>query len=196
MDATGDNHTTAPATPRPGRYAVDPARSSLSFRTRHLFGVLPVHGTFAVRGGTVEVAELFTASSVRAEVDADSFRTGNSGRDTAVRSARFLDTVRHPLITFTAENIGTAAPAHTVTAGEARPATAEGGRPTAIAGTLTACGVTRPLTLAIGRAEVLADAFTVRARTRIDRTAFGVTASRGLAGRHLDVTLEIRCVRA
>jgi hypothetical protein len=43
---------------------------------------------------------------------------------------------------------------------------------------------------------VLADAFTVRARTRIDRTAFGVTASRGLAGRHLDVTLEIRCVRA
>ncbi|WP_129307575.1 YceI family protein [Streptomyces sp. L2] len=188
MDATGDNHTTAPTTPRPGRYAVDPARSSLSFRTRHLFGLLPVHGTFAVRGGTVVVAEPFTASSVRAEVDADSFRTGHTGRDTAVRSPRFLDTGRHPLITFTAENIGTAAPAGTVTADEGRPAT--------IAGTLTACGVSQPLTLAIGHAEVLADAFTVRARTRIDRTAFGVTASRGLAGRHLDVTLEIRCVRA
>jgi polyisoprenoid-binding protein YceI len=193
MDATGDNHTTAPTTPRPGRYAVDPARSSLSFRTRHLFGLLPVRGTFAVRGGTVEVAEPFTASRVRAEVDADSFRTGNSGRDTAVRSARFLDTGRHPLITFTAENVGTAALTSPLNAESTR---SDGARPATVDGTLTACGVTQPLTLAIGHAEVLADAFTVRARTRIDRTAFGVTASRGLAGRHLDVTLEIRCVRA
>lgn len=193
MDATGDDHTTAPTTPRPGRYAVDPARSSLSFRTRHLFGLLPVRGTFAVRGGTVEVAEPFTASRVRAEVDANSFRTGHSGRDTAVRSARFLDTGRHPLITFTAENVGPMTPTGPVTAESARP---EDPRPTTLSGTLAACGVTRPLTLAIGHAEVLADAFTVRARTRIDRTAFGVTASRGLAGRHLDVTLEIRCVRA
>jgi len=30
---------------------------------------------------------------------------------------------------------------------------------------------------------------------RIDRTEFGVTASRGLAGRYLDVTAVLRCVR-
>ena len=36
------------------------------------------------------------------------------------------------------------------------------------------------------------ESFTVRAAARIDRTEFGVTASRGLAGRYLDLTLEVR----
>jgi hypothetical protein len=31
--------------------------------------------------------------------------------------------------------------------------------------------------------------------TRIDRTEFGVTAYRGVAGRYLDMTVEVRCVR-
>ena len=30
---------------------------------------------------------------------------------------------------------------------------------------------------------------------RIDRTEFGVTAQRGLAGRYLDLSVEARCVR-
>ena len=37
--------------------------------------------------------------------------------------------------------------------------------------------------------------FTVRASTRIDRAEFGVTAYRGVAGRYLDMTMEVRCVR-
>lgn len=35
----------------------------------------------------------------------------------------------------------------------------------------------------------------VRASTRIDRAEFGVTAYRGVAGRYLDMTMEVRCVR-
>jgi hypothetical protein len=38
--------------------------------------------------------------------------------------------------------------------------------------------------------------FTARATVRIDRYDFGLTASRGLAGRYLDVTVEVRCVRS
>jgi hypothetical protein len=34
-----------------------------------------------------------------------------------------------------------------------------------------------------------------RASARIDRTEFGLTAYRGLAGRYLDMTMEVRCVR-
>ena len=30
---------------------------------------------------------------------------------------------------------------------------------------------------------------------RIDRAEFGVTAYRGVAGRYLDMTVEVRCVR-
>ncbi len=38
-------------------------------------------------------------------------------------------------------------------------------------------------------------AFNARASTRIDRTEFGLTAYRGVAGRYLDMTVEVRCVR-
>ena len=37
--------------------------------------------------------------------------------------------------------------------------------------------------------------FTASGTVRVDRTEFGVTAMRGLAGRYLDLTLEVRCVR-
>jgi polyisoprenoid-binding protein YceI len=66
---------------------------------------------------------------------------------------------------------------------------------TTVSGTLTACGVSRPANLSVVHSEVLADAFTVHATTQVDRTEFGVTAARGMAGRQLDLTLEIRCVR-
>jgi polyisoprenoid-binding protein YceI len=62
-------------------------------------------------------------------------------------------------------------------------------------GALTVCGTTRPVRLP---AEVSAQpdgSFTARAAVRIDRAEFGVTASPGLAGRYLDITVEVRCVR-
>ncbi|MEU9479218.1 YceI family protein [Streptomyces sp. NPDC048191] len=161
-------------TPRLGRYTIDPDGSSVTFTGRHLFGLLPVRGTFAVRGGTVEVAEPLSGSRVRAEIDAASFRTGNDRRDTAVRSARFLDAGRHPLITFASDRVDA----------------------TAVSGTLTVCGRSRPAVLSIAHREVFADAFTVRVTAQVDRTDFGVTAARGMAGRRLGLTLEIRCLRA
>jgi polyisoprenoid-binding protein YceI len=156
-----------------GRYRIDPGRSAVRFRTRHLFGLAPVTGTFEIRSGTVELTEPLASSAVRVEIAAGSFHTGNRPRDRAVAARRFLDTARHPVITFTADQAGR----ETVT------------------GTLTAHGVTKPVSLAIEHAEVTGRSFTVRASTRIDRTEFGVTASRGLAGRYLSFTLEIRCVR-
>ncbi|MFF7751640.1 YceI family protein [Streptomyces sp. NPDC007971] len=171
MDATGNTVNT---TPRLGRYTIDSDTSSLSFRTRHVFGLLPVHGTFAIRGGTVEVAEPLSASRVHAEVDAASLRTGNAQRDAAVRSSKFLDAGRYPLITFASDRVDA----------------------TTVSGTLTVCGVSRPASLSVVRSEVFADGFTVRAVSRVDRTEFGVTAARAMAGRRLDLTLEIRCVRA
>ncbi|WP_369368542.1 YceI family protein [Streptomyces sp. CG4] len=58
-----------------------------------------MRGTFAIRGGTVEVTEPPSGSRVHAEIDAVSLRTGNARRDATVRSAKFLDTDRYPLIT-------------------------------------------------------------------------------------------------
>ncbi|MFG2949929.1 YceI family protein [Streptomyces adustus] len=169
MDAT-ENSTTA--TPRLGRYAIDTDGSSITFRSRHFFGLAPVRGTFAIQGGTVDVAEPLSQSRLRVEIDAASFTTGNDQRDGHVRSERFLDTDRHPLMTFVSERVDASS----------------------VSGTLTVCAVARPVSLAIVRSQIHADSFTVRATTRVDRTEFGVTAARLMAGRHLELTLEVTCV--
>jgi polyisoprenoid-binding protein YceI len=171
MQTTQDQQ--AVTTPTLGRYEIDTSGSTLMFRTRHLFGLAPVRGRFAIKTGTVDVAEPPTGSRVHAEIETDSFRTRNPARNAAVRSARFLDSARHPLIIFESERCDRSE----------------------ITGTLTVHGVTRPVTLTLQTLGSSPGSFTARATTRIDRTEFGVTAQRGLAGRYLVITLDIRCVR-
>ena len=64
-----------------------------------------------------------------------------------------------------------------------------------LTGTLTVHGTTRPVTVAVTRCEMSGRSFAVRATARIDRTEFGITASRGLAARNLDLTVEVQCIR-
>ena len=145
----------------------------MAFRTRHLFGLAPVRGTFRVKAGTVDVTEPLASSRIRVEIDAASFRTGLSPRDVTVRSARFLDAGRHPVMVFVAEK----------TDGDT------------LDGALTVCGTTRAVRLPLELSPQPDGSFTARAAVRIDRTDFGITASRGLAARYLDVSAQFRCVR-
>jgi polyisoprenoid-binding protein YceI len=163
----------AQAIPRPGRYEIDISSSTVTFRTRHLFGLAPVRGRFAIRAGTVDVDEPLARSSAFVQIDAASFRTGNGQRDDQVRSERLLDTDRYPVITFRSESMDGLA----------------------LTGTLTVRNVTMPVSLSIEQTAARARWFNVRAGTRIDRNEFGVTAYRGMAGRYLDITIEARCVR-
>jgi YceI-like domain len=64
-----------------------------------------------------------------------------------------------------------------------------------LTGELTVRNIIMPVTLAIEPSAVTPRTFSVRARTRIDRNEFGVSAYRGLAARYLDMTAEVRCVR-
>ncbi|MET7641838.1 YceI family protein [Streptomyces sp. NPDC005438] len=171
MDTTQD---TAKQTPKLGRYTIDTEHSTVRFGSRHLFGLMPVRGTFGLRGGTVDVAEPVSESRTEVEVDATSFHTGNDHRDQDVRSAKFLDTDTHPTITFASDRV-------------------DG---TTLVGRLTACGVERPVTLQVEEVRVTEEGFTARASTRVDRTEFGVTAARGMAGRHLAITVEVTCRRS
>ena len=170
---TNQDHATTTAPPHLGRYEIDTGRSTVTFRTRHLFGLAPVRGRFAIRAGTVDIAEPLAASAVHAEIDAASFRTRTPQRDASVRSARLLDVARHPVITFTSQRV-------------------DGQE---LTGALTVRDVTRPVTLWVEAPAVSRRSFTVRATTRIDRTEFGLTAYRGLAGRYLDLSVEARCAR-
>ena len=62
--------------PATGTYRIDPAGSSVSFTTRHLFGLGVVRGTFGVLSGEVTIADPVTASTARAVIDAASFSGG------------------------------------------------------------------------------------------------------------------------
>jgi polyisoprenoid-binding protein YceI len=164
-----------PVIPQLGRYDIDTSQSAVTFTTRHLFGLGPVTGTFGFRTGYVAVAEPATESAAYAEIETASFRTGNGQRDHAVVSPRFLDARTHPVMVVRLSRLD------------------PGSR--GFAGTLTVREVTRPVSLTIAECAADGRSFTARAAARIDRTEFGVTASRGLAARYLQLTVEVRCVR-
>jgi polyisoprenoid-binding protein YceI len=177
-------------TPQPGHYNIDPDRSRVTFATRHLFGLGRARGSFAIRGGTADIADPIGASAINAEIETASFRTRNRQRDHSVLSPRFLDPAGHPVITFQSDQIEVAG---LEPSGDSRGVVPPGQH--LLTGTLTVRGTARPVTLTITRCEVARGSFTARATARIDRTEFGITAARGLAARYLNLTVEIQCIR-
>jgi polyisoprenoid-binding protein YceI len=161
--------------PQLGHYEIDVSRSRVKFRTRHMFGLGPVRGTLAIRSGSADIAEPLADSAIHAEIDTASFTTGNRQRDRSVLSTRFLDAARFPVISFRNGHVS-----------------ADGGT---VRGTLIVREVSRPVSLSIGPVTIAAQSFTASATVRVDRTEFGVTAMPGLAGRYLDLTVEVRCAR-
>ena len=158
-----------------GSYDIDPERTTIRFRTRHMFGLGPVRGTFAITSGAVSVTDPLDGSTIYAEIDPASFRTGNPQRDRTVLLRRHLDATRYPVITFAARGTDPAAGT--------------------ISGTLTVRGAERPVTLTVTAAEQAGAEIAVTATMHIDRFEFGLTAMRGLAGRYLDLELAAICVR-
>jgi polyisoprenoid-binding protein YceI len=136
-----------------------------------------VRGTFALRDGAIDVAEPVTASAVRARIAASTFTTGNNARDTAVLSARLLDTQNHPTITFTSTAL-----------------VEDAGR-WLLRGELAVRGVTCPVEASIGTVSVGDGTLAASATLTVDRYAFGITGYRGLAARRLTVTLRIEAKR-
>ena len=165
--------TAVPETLSPGTYRIDEERCLITFRTRHLFGLGPVRGTFRLRSGEIRLAEQVGHSAVRATVDAESFHTGNPARDSAVRSARLLDTAGYPVFTFTSTQV------------------AESGGRWVVRGRLVVRDAEHPVELAIEQARADGPRLTIVASADIDRYAFGVTAMKGLAGRRLSCRFEI-----
>jgi polyisoprenoid-binding protein YceI len=160
-----------------GHYTIDPGRSRITFSGRHLFGLAPVRGGFAVNSGWVRVADPITNSSAEAEIDAASFDTGNRQRDNEIRSKRFLNADRYPVIDFTSGHVR------------------ESGGRWILEGVLTVHEVAKTIHLEIQRAAATNGTFTARASTRIDRTEFGIDAMVGLSGSTFALVVDITAVR-
>ncbi|HEY3630868.1 MAG TPA: YceI family protein [Jatrophihabitantaceae bacterium] len=169
--------TTMTETVLPGRCRLDPTATTVRFATRHLFGLAPVRGTMPVLSGAIHVGDPLESSMMQVELDADGFHTRSRRRDVVVCGRRYLDSQNHPTLTFVAD-------------GPVREGT--GWR---LDGRLTVRDVTQAVSLRITRVSPDGAAFVVDAETRIDRFAFGISASRGLAGRYLRVRVHARVVR-
>lgn len=163
--------------PAAGRYRIDADRSSVEFRTRHMFGLGSVSGTMRVASGEINLDPAVPQVSIAATVDATSFASGHKKRDSDVHK-KFLQVEAHPEFTFRAAGLTEAENRWTVT------------------GQLTVLGVSEPVTLSIESVEIAGQGFVTRAATRIDRYAYGVTAAKGMAARYLDVVLTVAALPA
>lgn len=156
--------------PAAGRYAIDPDRSSLTLRTR-LFGLHALTVTMDVAAGQIDLDPAVPRAMVTATVAAASFTTDNPRRDEDIRSPRFLDADKYPVLSYRA-----AALTHD-----------HGGW--TLAGELTVRDVTRPVTLKIDSVEHAGAGIRARATTRVDRADFGLTAAQWMGGRFFDIDL-------
>lgn len=172
---TSRRHTT-------GRWVIDPDRTAVEIRVRALG--LPVYGRFAGASGLIDVPPDITRSNVTVTVRSDTFETGSVTRDRRARGGAFLDAQAHPTLSFSADGL--------------RPVmeplvTADGDRPLWwLAGEVTARGITRPLSLALGvvRQHRCGDTLEFNATARIRRSEFGAVAKRVLMGDVIEVTVR------
>jgi polyisoprenoid-binding protein YceI len=142
-----------------GDWALDPARSMVTLRSKHMWGLAPVTGVFrsVEGGGTVSPAGQVTGGLALATGALD---TKNQKRDAHLRSGDFFLTDEYPAITFALDKVVPADEGVTVS------------------GVLTVRDQSRPtsfpaaVTLA-GDGEAVLDATVL-----VDRSEFGVTVNK------------------
>ena len=172
----------------PGRWAVDPAHSSIEFGIKHLL-ITTVKGGFGDFQGTVEVgAEGPTSAS--AVVRAESVDTRQAQRDEHLRSADFFGTEEFPEIRFESSRIEPLDPNRFL-----------------IAGKLEIKGTTRPFELEAELQGSAVDTYGnerlgIVLRGQLDPNDFGVDWNQeletggNLLGDLVDVVVSVSAVKA
>ena len=138
-----------------GVWRVDPASSELGFRSRGMFGLVSVKGTFGEYEGELSVDGAGARGELR--IRAASLDTGNVKRDTHLRSGDFFDVQNHDTLTFLLAGVAPAS---------------DGGLE------LTGALRIRDNSLEVGAplevVSALADRLTLRTTLSVDRAAAGV----------------------
>ena len=164
-------------------YRVEPSRTNVEFVARQL-GVFPARGHFARMSGRIVYDPAGPANSVDFDLVAASVSTGWSARDAFIRSEEMFDAERHPVIRFRSTRF-----------------TFAHDRPTRIDGEITLRGVTKPLSLTIGRFDcgrVREDGREVcnaEVSGAIRRTDFGMDALVPLIGDDVELKFVVTALR-
>lgn len=172
-------------------WSIDPAHSSVHFKVRHMM-ISNVRGEFRTVRGDLKLNDADIAQSeINVEIDTSSIHTRDEQRDAHLRSPDFLDTERHPLLTFRSTTVEK-----------------EGVDAFRVQGDLTIHGVTRSVTLDVesispatkdpwGNVRMAAEASTV-----ISRKDFGLTWNAALetggvlVGDEVTIELDVEFVKS
>ena len=141
-----------------GSWTLDASRSAIGLRSRSMWGLAPVKGTFREVTGSGTVAADGQVSGT-VTVTAASVDTKIAKRDTHLRSADFFDTGNHPHITFSVDGITPSRQGVTVT------------------GALTVRDRTRPVTFDATVSAADRDEVWLDAEVQVNRADFGLTWS-------------------
>jgi polyisoprenoid-binding protein YceI len=154
-----------------GDWLLDPYHTQVEFSAKHL-AMMTVRGHFADVSATGDIdPDHPETSSVHVTIRTASVRTNHEVRDNDIRSDKFLDVERFPLITFTSTSVEPAGPDKFNVHGD-----------------LTIRDVTKPVTLELTRYGEFNDPgfghrIAYGATTRINRKEFGLSFSAVLDGR-------------
>lgn len=161
-----------------GSWKLVPERSTITFKAKSMWGLLPVKGKFTEFSGDGQTTAAGSVSG-RIDVRAASLSTGIAKRDEHLRSADFFDVEKFPDITVQ------------VTAAEPTGADAANLLASAVV-TGTTQSIDLPATV-----RVLADgAIQISAQTTVDREKFGVTGNMvGMIGSAVTLSADVLFTR-
>ncbi len=157
-----------------GSWTLDASRSSIGLRSKSVWGLAPVKGSFREIAGAGTVSPDGQVSGT-ITVAAASVDTKNAKRDTHLRSAEFFDAEAHPQITVRVEGLAPASEGVTVT------------------GTLTVRDRTRPLTFGATVSTPDTGEIELDAEIQVNRSDYGMTWS-PMRMASMDNTITIHAV--
>jgi polyisoprenoid-binding protein YceI len=168
-----------------GTYTIDSTHSFVTFSVAHLMG--EADGRFTKFDGELTLAEKFTTSTVKTNIDPASINTDNQKRDDHLRNPDFFDVTKYPTMTFVSKKVT--------------------GTPTnmTVVGDLTMRGVTKEVTLkgkmsGIGKGMMGETRAAFVASTMVKRKDFGLTWNKvvegtSAVGEEVKITLRIQAIK-
>jgi polyisoprenoid-binding protein YceI len=155
-----------------GQWTLDSDRSTVTLRSRSMWGLAPVKGVFHQVEGAATIGPAGEITGHIA-VGADSIDTRNPKRDTHLRSDDFFLSEKYPTITFTLSSLTP---------------TSEGA---SIAGTLTVRDRSLPVTFPASVSRLDDGAIGLDATLGVDRSQFGLTWNQlGMASMKNTITIH------
>jgi polyisoprenoid-binding protein YceI len=90
---------------QPASWRIDPMHSSAQFSVRHMM-ISTVRGQFGgVKGTVLYDPQNVTASTVEATIDVTTINTGEPKRDADLKTDKFFDVARYPLMKFKSTHV-------------------------------------------------------------------------------------------